>query len=165
MCQVSNGQKDCHKEIRKIGETCQERIRKQRRGIISIRRAEMYMTDTIDITLGIAKECCETLKLNGVKNVGKIIFEPVDPDETPRDWIGGMIFECMSKLHRMKFGLFTTETISKMKNYVMDDLMINITDSEPYKVSNTHSITDNVVGLLNTIVRLLITYDTRYYLI
>lgn len=125
----------------------------------------MYLCETMDTILGIVRECVDILKQDGITNIGKIVFKPIlNPDGTPKDWIGAMIFEDMCELHRYKFGLFTKDVIERFRDLVLDELKRNIDNIEPYRVNNILSISHNVLGLLETIIRLLVQYDTRYYL-
>ena len=107
-------------------------------------------------------DCVETLKLNGVNEIGKIIFTPeLNPDDTPKDWVGGMIFNYMTKLHGLRFGILTDDTIERFMGYLICDLTCENWDTEPYKIFG-NSITVNIIGILKTIIRLLVVYDRRF---
>jgi hypothetical protein len=118
----------------------------------------MYLCDTIDVILKVATDCVNILKMDGITKIGNIVIEPIcNP--------GAMIFLDMCELHKYKFGLFTEDVVNRFSSLVVDELKRNIEHIEPYKVNKLCSITHNVIMLLDTIIRLLIQYDTRYYLI
>ena len=125
----------------------------------------MYLCDTIDTILGVAQKCVSILRLDGIKNIGKIVYPPIfNPNGTPKDMVGSTIFFDMCELHGYKFGLYTDDVIERFTALVMDELKRNIEHIEPYKVNKVCSTSHNVIHLLDTIIRSLIQYDTRYYI-
>ena len=125
----------------------------------------MYLCDTIDVILKTARECIDLLILDGVNHISNIVHPPIfNQDGTPKDWVGAMIFLDMCELHRYRFGLFTDDVLKRFTGLVVDGLKRDVGHVEPYKVNRLYSITHNVVGLLDTILRLLNQYDTGYYL-
>lgn len=123
------------------------------------------MCDTIDAVIDMAYKCIDLLRRAGLTKMGKVIFEPdKNPDGTPKDWIGAMIFNYMEKLHQLRFGLFTNETMYKLKYELMDRLLRTDENVEPYKAGDCETLSFNVLGYLETIIRLLIQYDARFEL-
>lgn len=93
------------------------------------------------------------------------MYKPIfNPDGTSKDFVGASLFLDMCELHRYKFGLFTDDVVKQFTGLLVDELKRNVEHLEPYKVNKLCSTTHNVIGLLDTIVRSLVQYDTRFKL-
>lgn len=145
-----------------------------RYGVINFRKTEMYFCDTVNAVMELVNHCRTYLIENEIYSIKTIQFNrEFNYDGTEKDIVGELIYNAMAKLHALRFGLFTTDTIERFKSILKSKI-----NNEPmlYAFKNPtngkwssggamlSSLSMNVIGLLDFIIRLFVNFDQRFRL-
>jgi len=113
--------------------------------------------------MSIVAECHNHLLINNISTIATVHFDKqFNYDGSEKDIVGDIIYTAMANLHHLRFGLFTDDTLERVQEILKQKIIKETHPKVPYVLKSSLSM--NVLGLLDTIVRLFINFDQRFSL-